>query len=113
VDWGEENWTPGVVVAPSGVTNNYPYYPGKGRVNSPSENQISIDYIGDSYTYPVGIYEYQYYAYGATANPGDTFNDGNPGSVYGAGGGGASSYNNTECSGGNGAKGLIRITYYY
>jgi hypothetical protein len=72
VDWGEENWTPGVVVAPSGVTNSYPYYPGKGRINSPSENQIAIDYLGDSYTYPVGIYEYQYYAYGATANPGST-----------------------------------------
>jgi hypothetical protein len=72
VDWGEENWTPGVVVASSGVTNNYPYYPGKARINSPSTNQISMDYLGDSYTYPVGIYDYQYYAYGATANPGST-----------------------------------------
>ena len=71
VDWGEENWTPGVVVA-AGVSNNYPYYPGKGKINSPSTNQISMDYLGNSYTYPVGIYEYQYYAYGATANPGST-----------------------------------------
>ena len=48
---------------------------------------------------------------GAATGPSDTFNNGSPGNNYGAGGGGGNSYNNTNCSGGNGAIGLIRITY--
>lgn len=50
---------------------SFPYY-GTGTLNSPAANQVVIDYIGDSYTYPVGIYEYQYYSYGATAGTGST-----------------------------------------
>jgi len=48
---------------------------------------------------------------GAATGPGDTFNNGFAGNNYGAGGGGGNSFNSTNCSGGSGAKGLIRITY--
>jgi hypothetical protein len=50
----------------TGLTSTYPFY-GPTAVNLPSNNQVIIDYIGDSYTYPVGIKEYQYYAWGATS----------------------------------------------
>lgn len=59
------------VGATAGLTGGYPYYTAAAN-NTPSTNQITLDYIGSSYTYPVGIYDYQYYAYGATAGPGST-----------------------------------------
>ena len=71
-EFGEELWTPGYTIAggsASGITGTYPYY-GNTAQNSPSNNQIALDYIGDSYRYPVGIYDYQYFTYGAT--PGST-----------------------------------------
>lgn len=71
-EFGEELWTPGYTIAggsASGITGIYPYY-GNTAQNSPSTNQIALDYIGDSYRYPVGIYDYQYFTYGA--NPGST-----------------------------------------
>ena len=74
VDWGQESVYPTYTIydgLSTGLSNNYPYY-GPTANNQPSTNQISIDYIGDSYTYPVGIYDYQYLAYGATSNPSST-----------------------------------------
>jgi hypothetical protein len=71
-EFGEELWTPGYTIAggsASGISGAYPYY-GTTAQNSPSNNQIALDYIGDSYRYPVGIYDYQYFTYGA--NPGST-----------------------------------------
>lgn len=73
-EYGEELWTPGVVIVGGsavGITANYPFY-GVTAQNSPSNNQVVVDYIGDSYQYPVGIYEYQYYSWGATGNPSST-----------------------------------------
>ena len=70
-EYGQELWTPGGVIAGGSatlITQNYPFY-GLTAQNSPSNNQVIIDYIGDSYQYPVGIYEYQYYSWGATGNP--------------------------------------------
>lgn len=63
----------------AGVTlqATYPYYTNTldttVGVNKPSANQVVIDYIGDSYTYPLGMYEYQYFALdGATGATGST-----------------------------------------
>lgn len=70
-EYGQELWTPGLVIAGGSATAimaSYPFY-GVTAQNSPSNNQVIIDYIGDSYQYPVGIYEYQYYSWGATGNP--------------------------------------------
>ena len=70
VEFGQELWTPGYTIAggtvPSGLSGSYPFY-GTAATNANSANQLAIDYIGSSYNYPVGIYEYQYYAFGATA----------------------------------------------
>ena len=69
-EFGEELWTPGYTIAggsASGISGTYPYY-GTTAQNSPSTNQVAIDYIGDSYRYPVGIYDYQYFVIGLTAN---------------------------------------------
>jgi hypothetical protein len=73
-EYGQELWTPGRVLAggsATAITTNYPFY-GLTANNSPSNNQVIIDYMGDSYQYPVGIYEYQYYSWGATGNPAST-----------------------------------------
>ena len=70
-EYGQELWTPGGVIAGGsaiGITASFPFY-GVTALNSPSNNQVIIDYIGDSYQYPVGIYEYQYYSWGATGDP--------------------------------------------
>jgi hypothetical protein len=83
-DFGQQLWTPGYSIvggSAAGPTASYPYY-GTTATNSPSNNQIAIDYIGSSYTYPVGIYEYQYYAYGATANPSSTGSSSPNAAVY-------------------------------
>jgi hypothetical protein len=51
----------GLAGGPTGnLGSHYPYY-GNTASNGNSNNQVIIDYIGDSYTYPVGVYEYQYY----------------------------------------------------
>ena len=55
-EYGAEVWRPGYMAADPAQT--FPYY-GASSVNSPSANQVIIDYIGDSYKYPVGLYEYQ------------------------------------------------------
>ena len=63
-EFGQEKSYPGFWIngqfTPDPATYKFP-------TNSPSQNQITIDYIGDSYTYPVGIKEYQYFAFGATS----------------------------------------------
>lgn len=67
IENGQEVWTPGYsVVANPGLTvqSTYPYY-GLSTTNLPSSNQVSIDYLGSTYNYPVGIYEYQYYVFAA------------------------------------------------
>lgn len=69
-EFGEELWTPGYTIAggsATGIGGSYPFY-GSAAQNSPSSNQVAIDYIGDSYRYPVGIYDYQYFTIGLTAN---------------------------------------------
>ena len=48
---------------------------------------------------------------GVYAHAGSVSNNGSAGSLYGGGGGGGSCYNDNICHGGNGANGLIRITY--
>jgi len=73
-EYGAETWTPGYSIVDSvstGITSTYPYY-GLTAVNSKTNNQVIIDYIGNSYTYPVGIKEYQYYSWGATSNVNST-----------------------------------------
>jgi len=57
VEFGKQPWTPGVVGSP---TATYPYYAG----NSASDNQVVIDYIVDSYSYPAALNEYPYEAFG-------------------------------------------------
>jgi hypothetical protein len=68
-EFGLEPWTPsGVSINPTfgGLSGSYPFY-GTTGTNAPSANQVVIDYIGSSYNYPVGIYEYQYWTF-----PGNT-----------------------------------------
>jgi len=69
-EFGEELWTPGYTIAggsATGISGTYPFY-GSTAQNSPSTSQVAIDYIGDTYRYPVGIYDYQYFTIGLTAS---------------------------------------------
>lgn len=66
-EYGAQLWTPGNMSSTIGTS--FPYY-GANSVNTASANQVIIDYIGDSYKYPVGLYEYQYYVFNiANSNP--------------------------------------------
>jgi len=66
-EYGAQLWTPGLMS--NNIGTSFPYY-GANSVNTASANQVIIDYIGDSYKYPVGLYEYQYYVFNiAGSNP--------------------------------------------
>jgi len=68
-EFGQELWTPGYTIAGStspGLGINYPFY-GTAATNTNSANQVAIDYLGSTYNYPVGIYEYQYYVFNVSS----------------------------------------------
>ena len=73
VENGQQVWTPGYTIAagqvPLGLSGSYPFY-GATATNTNSASQVVIDYLANTYNYPVGIYEYQYYSFGVSSGTG-------------------------------------------
>ena len=72
IEWGMETTLPSIASLGTVLTSTsiFPFY---SNPNTASTKQVSIDYLENTYKYPVGLYEYQYEVFGNTSLPWPSF----------------------------------------